>query len=100
MPQNWIPILAGALLLGVLAFALLYQKQHPRQILGSGTVLVTSKTGGATVTLNTRDVAINSVVFQEVELPNGTWIGCEGDCALAAREAGPEFWDKQAREKR
>ena len=101
MPQNWIGYLVAALILAVLAFALLYQQQHPRQILGAGTVQVKSeRAGGGTVTLNTRDVAINSVIFKEVEMPNGTWIGCEGDCAKAAREAGEGFWEKQAREKR
>jgi len=86
-----------ALVLGVLGFALWYSQQYPREIVAQGSVRVTSpRAGGGTVTLRTRDVSINKAVFKEVELPNGTWIDCAGDCARAAREAGDGFWQKQS----
>jgi hypothetical protein len=94
-------VLVAALVLAILAYGLWYQRQYPREIIKTGTLTVQSrKTGGGGMTLRTRDVSINGVVFSEIELPNGTWIGCNGDCAKAAREAGDEFWDAKAKEAR
>ncbi|MEZ5854929.1 MAG: hypothetical protein R3D67_09380 [Hyphomicrobiaceae bacterium] len=71
-----------------------YQRQNPRRILSYGSQSVASRLNpGAPVTLKTRTVAIGPRQIQEIELPNGTWIDCAGNCAKAAREAGPEFWD-------
>ena len=101
MSQGALAAIAIALVLGVLGFGLWYTMQYPRQIVGTGTVVIHSaRAGGATMTLKTRDVAINKVVFKEVEMPNGSWIDCAGDCATAARDAGDGFWDKQMGEKR
>ena len=96
MSQGTMMAAVVALVLGVLGFALWYSQQHPREIVGHGTVRVASpRAGGGSTTLKTRDVSINKVVFKEVEMPNGTWIDCGGDCARAAREAGDGFWQKQ-----
>ena len=101
MSQTTMAAVAIALVLGMLGFGLWYSWRHPREIVATGTVVVQSgRVGGSATTLKTRDVAINKVVFKEVELPNGTWIDCAGDCAAAARDAGEGFWDKQARERR
>ena len=90
-----------ALMLAVLSYAVWYSQRHPREIVATGRVLVRSeRAGGASIKLDTRDVSINGRVFQEVELPNGTWIACSGDCARAAREAGDGFWDKHQRDNR
>ncbi len=90
-----------ALMLAVIGYAAWYTQRHPREIVGTGRVQVRSeRAGGPTVSLRTRDVSINGVTFQEVELPNGTWIACAGDCATAAREAGDGFWDKHQRDHR
>jgi hypothetical protein len=98
MSQNTMAAVAIAFVLGVLTVALWYQNKHPRQIVATSTVVVDSrKPGGARQTLNVRTVRIDQATFQEVEMPNGTWIGCEGDCRRAAREAGEEFWDAMAR---
>ena len=100
MSQTQMVAIVVLLMLGVGGYAVWYSQQHPRQIVGRGTVQVRSeRAGGPIITLKTRDVSINGKVFQEVEMPNGTWIACAGDCAKAAREAGDGFWDKQARDR-
>ncbi len=91
-------IIAG--MIGVLTFALWYSQQYPREIVGQGSIEVTGVRGQAAVRLKTRDVSINKVVFKEVEMPNGTWIDCAGDCAKAARNAGDGFWQNQINNKR
>lgn len=89
-----IGIVAALAVAAVLTFALWYQQKHPRVIVGTGTITVTSKRPPfATIALKTRDVSINGVVFKEVELPGGTWIDCAGDCPMAVRNAREEFWD-------
>jgi putative copper export protein len=100
MSGRTMAFLMTALVFGVLVFGLWYQNQHPRRIVGEGQVRVSAKTAGAaTMTLKTRDIEINGARFSEVEMPNGTWLGCEGDCAKAAREAGEDFWKKLERER-
>ncbi len=90
-----------ALLLAVGGAAVWYAQQYPRVIVGTGRVEVRSeRAGGRTLTLETRDVQIRATKFQEVKLPGGSWIACNGDCARAAREAGDGFWDKHQRDHR
>jgi hypothetical protein len=101
MSGRTVGVLLAILMFGVLAYGLWYQRQYPREIVKTGTVVVQSHgAGGAPVSLKTRDVSINGVVFSEVELPNGTWIGCQGDCRKAVREAGSDFWETRARDTR
>ena len=89
------PVVALALA-ALLAFAIWYSQKHPRTIVGAGSIVVTSKRPPfATITLNTRDISINGVVFKEVELPGGTWIDCAGDCPMSVRNAREDFWDTQ-----
>lgn len=85
-------ILALAML-AIVAAGLWYRYGQPRRVVATGTVRLASGEGGPPVTLRTRVVMIGSVRFDEVEMANGTWIDCAGDCARAAREAGPGFWD-------
>ena len=93
--------IVDALVFGVGGFALWYSRQHPREIVGDGTVRVPSlrAVGGFSIHA-TREVSINGLRFQEVALPNGTWIACGGDCVKAARDAGEGFWEKQQRDHR
>lgn len=95
------PAMAGiAVVLSVLVFGLWYQNRHPREIIGSGSVRVV-RTNGTAATHATRTVSINGAVFQEVALPNGTWVECGGgDCARAAREAVESFWQLQDQTRR
>lgn len=98
--MNLLAAIAIAVVLGFLIFALQYQERHPRKIVREGTLSVTSLRAGAQpMLLRTRAVEINGREFSEIELPGATWIGCEGDCAKAAREATDEFWDKVQRER-
>ena len=91
-------LLVGGLILAVLVFVLWYQQRYPRVIVSTSSVRVASaKQGGSPMTLQTRVVGIADVRFEEVRMPNGTWIGCAGDCRKAALDAGPDFWDAQAR---
>jgi hypothetical protein len=77
-----------------LGFALWYQRAHPRQIIAEGSIIVQAqRAGGGTRTLKTRDVKIANATFREVQMPNGTWIDCAGDCQKAVHEAGEGFWD-------
>jgi hypothetical protein len=82
------------LVLGVLAAGLWYQSRYPREIVGTSSLVVESRrAGGQRSTHEVRTVRIKAATFQEVRMPNGTWIGCAGDCVQAVREAGDEFWD-------
>jgi hypothetical protein len=101
MSGRYVGVLVALFVLSLLAYGLWYQRQHPREIIGTSTITVQSrKSDGGTVTLKTRDIAINGVKFSEVELPNGTWIDCQGDCRRAAREAREDFWEARARDAR
>jgi uncharacterized protein YhfF len=85
-----------ALMAAVAAAAYYYQTRHPREIVGTGDIVIERQGPPlARQTLKTRTVKIASTTFQEVALPNGTWIGCEGDCRGAARGALDKFWDEQ-----
>ncbi len=87
-------ILLAVAIMGVLAYGLWYQRQHPREIVSTGSIRVESAARpGSPQTLETRRVKVASTVFEEVRMPNGTWIGCSGDCRKAALDAGPDFWD-------
>jgi hypothetical protein len=94
MSGKGVGLLFAIALLCFLAFALWYQRANPRQIVATGTIIVESRrAGGTTLTLTTRDVRIANTTFREVQMPNGTWLDCAGDCRKAVREATDEFWD-------
>jgi hypothetical protein len=87
-----------ALLMAVVLAAGLWQQwRHPRRIVATGQVRVADAATGQAMMLRTRVAERGSVRLEEVELPGGTWIDCGGDCAKAAREAGPEHWETMRR---
>ncbi len=93
--------IVGGLIIAVLGFALWYQQQYPREIVSTSSIRVVSTLRpGPPMALETRVVKIANNRFEEVRMPNGTWIGCAGDCRKAALDAGPDFWDAQARDRR
>ena len=93
-------VLLAIVMAGVLAAALWIEKQHPRRIVATGEITIEPPASSAkSATLRTRTLESNAVRFDEIELPNGTWIGCAGDCRKAAREADPEFWDALGRQR-
>ena len=96
--DKWGAFVVGGVVLAVLVFALWYEKRHPPEIVSTARITVESKVrSGPPMTLETRVVKIGTTRIEEVRLPNGTWIGCAGDCRKAALDAGPDFWDAQAR---
>ena len=90
-------VLLALAMLVILAAGLWYRYGQPRRIVSVGSVDVVGLTSAGAVTLRTRVVMIGATRFDEVELPGGTWIDCAGECARAAREAGPEFWRRLER---
>lgn len=93
-------VLVGLLVVGLGVLGIWYQQHHPRTIISTGTVRMESATrSGPAVVLATRRLDVNGVRFEEVRLSSGSWIGCAGNCRQAALEAGPEFWDSQARDR-
>ena len=87
-------LLLGAAMLAILGYGLWYHWVHPRQIVATGSVRVESRARpGGPMTLKTRVVLVGAVRLEEVEMPNGTWIDCAGDCRKAALDSGPDFWD-------
>ena len=88
--------LVHLLVFAVVVVGLYRQFMIPRRIISYGTVTAKARTGvDRTVTLRTRTVQWGSVRLEEVELPNGTWIDCQGDCAEAARREHLDFWQTQ-----
>ena len=64
-----VPVLFVFAVAAFLAFAIWYSRQHPRVIVATGKVQVTSaRAPFGSITLTTRDVEINGVRFREVEL--------------------------------
>lgn len=87
-------LLLGLVMLAILAAGLWHQFRNPRRIVATGEVrLVGTDLPGPGIKLPTRVVMVGSVRLDEVQMPNGTWIDCAGDCGRAAREAGPDFWE-------
>lgn len=88
--------------LGMASYGIWQQVASPPRLLSVGNVDVADPRGGDVkkVRLVTRAVAIGKIVRSEVELPNGTWVDCSGDCADAARKATIDFWDEQRKGKR
>lgn len=88
--------------LGMASYGIWQQISNPMRVLSVGNVDVADPRGGDVrkVRLVTRAVAIGKIVRSEVELPNGTWIDCGGDCADAARKATIGFWDEKSRNKK
>jgi hypothetical protein len=94
--RNMPLVIIVALMAAVAGAAYYYQTRHPREIVATAEIVIERK-GPPIVrqTLKTRTVRIAKTTFQEVALPNGTWVGCAGDCREAARGALDKFWDEQ-----
>lgn len=95
MRRKALPLTVIIGLLAFLAYALWFQHENPREIVATGTAFIPARSGGEAKALRTRDVRIAGVVFKEIEMVNGTWIPCAGDCARAAFESVDEFWQSQ-----
>lgn len=99
------PLKIAALLIAVLGLAIAtagiwYHRYHPREVVSTGHLVVSSRRpSGPMHILRTRAVTVGAVRLDEIEMPNGTWIDCSGDCRRAAQDAGPDFWEAQARDR-
>jgi hypothetical protein len=101
MSLKWVAAAIAAGGLAVVGYGTWMRIQHPAEVLSEGAIEVADpgKTA-ARIRLRTRTVAVGGVRMQEIELPNGTWIDCSGDCAGAARKAGSDFWDERQKRSR
>ncbi len=99
MSPRWIAVailLAG---FGIIAYSTWQRIKHPARVLGKSFVEIAdpARRDDIRIRLPTRVVAAGGITLTEVELPNGTWIDCSGDCATAARTATSDFWDERQR---
>ena len=86
--------------LTLVAYGIWYHRPHPRDIIKTGTLNVDPKRAGLqAVVARTRTVRVGAVLLNEIELPNGTWIDCAGDCEKAFKDATTDFWDNRERER-
>lgn len=100
MPLKLVAVLIAIVGIAIVGWGVWYRQQHAREIVATGLMRVESRARpGAVQTLKTRTVRIGAIRLDEIELPNGTWIDCAGDCRRAAQDAGPDFWDAQARDR-
>ena len=102
MSLRTVAIAVGFLMLALAGYGLWKRAQSPPRIVSTGTVEVGDphNATGARKRLLTRVVEIGSVTLNEIELPNGTWIDCSGDCAGTARKATADFWDEKQKAKK
>jgi hypothetical protein len=102
MSLRWVVIAIAVGGLGMASYGIWQQIANPPRVLSVGNVEVADPRGGDVkrMRLITRTVAVGKIVRSEIELPNGTWIDCGGDCPDAARKATIDFWDEQRKNKR
>jgi hypothetical protein len=102
MPLKWAAIGICGIGIAIAAYGTWMRVAYPPRVVSTGTIEVVNanRPGAEKVRLLTRVLSAGNVTLSEVELPNGTWIDCGGDCASAARKAGPDFWDEQQKKKR
>ena len=101
MSLKWVAVAIALVGAGIVGYGTWMRMQHPARVLSQGSVEVLVRgTDTGKVRLPTRRVAVGGVTLDEVELPNGTWIDCSGDCANAARKVGPDFWDEQQKRRK
>lgn len=96
------PYLIALLGLAVVAWGLWNERTHPPHIVASSTIEVDNIHGATPgrLRLATRTLEIGTVRRQEIELPNGTWIDCAGDCHQTVRASLTAIWDEQLKRSR
>jgi hypothetical protein len=95
-----IPFLIAVFGSTLVAYGVWYHRQHPREIIKTGSLTIDPKRAGLTpVVARIRTVKVGAVLLNEIEMPNGTWIDCAGDCDQAYKAATTEFWDIRDRER-
>lgn len=96
------PYLIALLGLAIVAWGLWNEHAHPPRVIASGAIEVDNIHGATPgrLRLATRTLEIGTVRRLEIELPNGTWIDCAGDCPRAVRSALTAIWDEQQKRSR
>lgn len=101
MKLKWAAIGIAVLGLGIASYGIYQQLANPMRVLSVGNIVVDDPRGGTEKKrLVTRTIANGPIVRSEVELPNGTWLDCGGDCAATVRKATIDFWDEQRKNRR
>ena len=101
MSLKWVAVAIAPAGAAIVGYGTWMRVQNPARVISQGSVEVLVRgTDTGKVRLPTRRVAVGGVTLDEVELPNGTWIDCSGDCASAARKVGPDFWDEQQKRRK
>lgn len=102
MNLRYVALLIAMAAVAIVAYGLWYRAAHPGRIVRDGHLLV--KRGSATpadsLRLRTRTIANGAITRDEIELPNGTWIDCGGDCARSAANGLDDLWQEQQRRSR
>jgi hypothetical protein len=97
-PIQVMPYVLLALGVAIVGYGLWRRQQDPPKVISIGSFEYKDKLGTSLV-FPKRVVAVAGFETTEVQLPNGTWIDCRGDCAKAIREEHAEIFDAQ-RERR
>lgn len=99
-----IKILASLILVVVVGLGgtmLYWSLTTPVVVLGTGEVMVESQfTPGKSAIVPTRKIAQGELRTEQVQLSDGVWVDCAGDCAEAFRRQSLDFWETQKQEGR
>jgi hypothetical protein len=101
MSLKWAAITIAALGAAIVGYGLWMQTKFPPRTLSTGTVEVRDprRNDNGKMRLLTRVQAVGGITRSEVELPNGTWLDCGGDCAGTVHKVTAGFWDEQQKKK-
>jgi hypothetical protein len=98
--MKWAFWLIGALGLGVVVYGTYMRRIDPLTVIGESKIEVADPKGSAAkVVFRIRTVRGGGFTTEQVELPGGTWIDCNGDCRDTVRKATVDFWDEQRKKK-
>jgi hypothetical protein len=102
MSLKWAAAAIAALGAAAVGYGLWLQSKDPPRTVSVGTVEIPDprRNDGGKMRLLTRVQAVGGIARAEVELPNGTWIDCGGDCAGAVHKATAGFWDEQQKKRK
>ena len=97
-PVRFIGITIVVTLLLLAAIVFWRQQNKEITVLDYGTTTVSSRFGhGENIGARTRRVRRGDIASQQVELSEGTWIDCAGDCAETLRKQKIDFWEVRRR---
>jgi hypothetical protein len=98
--MNWGLWVVGAIGLGIVAYGTYLRWIDPPKVVSASRIEMTDPKSGGKVSFPTRKVQGGGIVTEQVQLPGGTWIDCDGDCREAVRKTTTDFWDEQQRRRK